>query len=84
MSKITHTPVTINQGDDNPVPVTFGDDTVEVAVNVAPLGALDDAAVTDPEAASASMTSLLRGILTQNAQIIALLTAIEANTEPTP
>lgn len=55
------------------------------AVRIAPaaggvLGALDDAAVTDPDAASASAASLLRGILTELQAHTALLTTIAANT----
>lgn len=40
------------------------------------LGALTDAAEIDPDAASASIPSLLRGILTQQVAILAILTDV--------
>lgn len=81
----TATPVTVVQGDDaNPVPVAVveadGDINLTGDVIVDTLGALDDSAEMDPDAASATIPALLRGILSQNEAIIALLTAIEANT----
>lgn len=42
----------------------------------ASLGALTDAAETDPDAASASMAAILRGILTQQVAILAILTDV--------
>jgi hypothetical protein len=46
------------------------------------LGALDNAAVTDPDAASATIPALLRGILTELQAQTALLTTIASNTAP--
>jgi hypothetical protein len=68
-----------------------GDVTIEVAgdalLEAVTLGALDDAAESDPDAASATIPSLLRGILTELQLITAelqahtvLLTSIETNT----
>jgi len=55
---------------------------VVVDQNGAPaIGATDAAAYADDTgAADGSLTALLKGIYVQNAQIIALLTAIEQNT----
>lgn len=44
------------------------------------LGALDDAAEDDPDAASASIASLLRGILEELKAQTVILAAIETNT----
>ena len=86
-------PVTIVQAVDSPVPVnvvgTEGDINLTGDVIVDTFGTLADAAETDPDAASATIPALLRGILSQNAMIIsqnvtiiAHLAAIEANTDP--
>lgn len=85
MSVIKHTPVTIAQGEDNPVPVAVTDiegGTIELTgdVIVDTLGALDDAAETDPDAASATIPSLLRGILAELQAQTALLETIVTNT----
>lgn len=58
---------------DSPVELT-GDVVVDT------LGALDDAKVTDPDAASATIPALLRGILEEMQAQTALLTTIASNT----
>lgn len=80
-------PVTIVQGSDSPVPVsvveTEGDINLTGDVIVDTFGTLADAAETDPEAASATIPALLRGVLEQQAEMIVLLTTIVANTSTT-
>jgi len=85
MSAIKHTPVTVNQGgDENPVPVKVveadGDVVLSGDVIVDTLGALDDAAESDPDAASATIPALLRGILAELQAMSALLDDIKTNT----
>lgn len=47
------------------------------------LGALTDAAEVDPDAASASIAAILRGILTQQVAILAILTDVHDGTAHT-
>lgn len=81
----TATPVTVVQGSDAAaVPVSVvganGDIVLSGDIIVDTFGALDDGPETDPDAASATIPSLLRGIIAQNETIISLLTNIESNT----
>ena len=80
---------------DAPLPVTVvgaeGDLNLTGDVIVDTLGGLDDAAVTDPDAASATVPALLRGILAELQAQTTLLTTlsgllddIKTNTTPTP
>jgi len=48
------------------------------------LGALNDAKVTNPDAASATIPALLRGILAELKTHTTLLTTIASNTTPAP
>lgn len=57
---------------------------LEVAVTAALGEAADDTPVTDPEAETASITGLLRGLLAEAQAQTALLTTIAANTTPAP
>ncbi len=63
--------------DDNGLPVkvvgTDSDITLTGDVVVDTLGALDDAKVVDPDAASATLPALLRGVLKQEVDILAKL-----------
>ena len=56
-----HTPITDEDG---------------MPVKAEVLGAVDDASETDPDAETASIASLLRGILTQQTAILAILTDV--------
>lgn len=62
-----------------PVEIT-GDANIDTTALEALVGALDDSAETDPDAASATMLALLRGILTELQSQTALLTTIASNT----
>jgi hypothetical protein len=67
----------------NPMPVAFVDsETVNLTgdVVVDTLGALDNSKVTDPDAASATIPALLRGILEELQAQTVLLTTIASNT----
>lgn len=62
-----------------------GGDTGDVAVTSVDLGTVVDAPYADVTgAADGTVIELLKGIYVQNAQVIALLTAIEANTASAP
>lgn len=52
-------------------------------VSVASWGDVDDAKVTNPDAASATVPALLRGLLAEAKAQTALLTTIASNTTPT-
>jgi len=72
----TATPVFALQKDDGTV---IGDDDA-LPVTVPVLGELTDDAEDDPDAASASIASILRGMLAEMQAQTALLTTIAANT----
>lgn len=57
-----------------------GDAVVDTTALEALVGPVNATAVTDPDAASATMLALLRGILTELQAQTALLTSIETNT----
>lgn len=59
-------------------PTTLVDDEGEMV----PFGKLGDAKATDPDAESATIAALLRGILAEMQAQTALLTTIAANTTP--
>jgi len=61
-----------------------GDINLTGDVVVDTLGALNDAKVTDPDAASATIPALLRGILAELKAHTTLLTTIASNTTPDP
>jgi uncharacterized membrane protein len=69
-------------GPDNPMPVEVHGAAEPITITVESgsitadtLGELNDAAVTDPDAASATMPALLRGILENQVSLIALIGA---------
>lgn len=70
-------------GLDTPVQIT-GDAVVDTAALEALFGPLNAAKVTDPDAASATLLALLRGILEEMQAHTALLTTIASNTTPGP
>lgn len=61
-----------------------GDPDHPLPVESSVLGALDDAPEPDPEAATATVTGLLRGLLAEAQAQTALLTTIATNTTPAP
>lgn len=62
--------------------VISGDAVVDTSALEALVGPLDAAAENDPDAASATLLALLRGILGELVAANALLTTIAANTAP--
>jgi hypothetical protein len=86
----------VDQGDDTYAPavqIVGANEPIQLTGNVVvdTFGALDDTKVVDPDAASATIPALLRGILEElQAQTAiltahtALLTDIETNTTPAP
>lgn len=67
-----------------PVKIVGADTTLSLTGNVVvdTFGALNDAKVTDPDAASATIPALLRGILAELQAHTALLNDIKTNTTP--
>ncbi len=68
-------------GLDTPVEIT-GDANIDTTALEALVGPLDATPEADPEAASATVLALLRGILAEMQAQTALLTTIAANTAP--
>ncbi|MBX9827287.1 MAG: hypothetical protein K2Y27_20140 [Xanthobacteraceae bacterium] len=72
-TKIPRNPTTLVDDEGVPVPLT----------SLPALGALTNTKVTDPDAASATIPALLRGILAELKAQTLLLTDIKTNTTPT-